>query len=84
MCIYFYSCFKYILLLILLIILIVNIKSEWASNIHLYEYIKCIIAGIIIIFIIFIIYLCYLLVYKINNNVITPEEIIIENNLIQD
>lgn len=78
MCIYFYSCSKYILLLI---ILIINIKSEWASSMDLYEYIKYIIAGIIIIF---MLYLYYSLIYKKNNNIITPEEIIIENNIIQD
>ena len=76
-----YNCSKHTTLLSLLILFIIGIKIEGFPNMDLYEYIKFVGVGFIIIF---IIYLYYLLVYKINNNVITPEEIIIENNTIQD
>ena len=79
MCIY--NCSKCILLLTLLIVIIINIKTECLPNMDLYEYIKFVVLGFIMGF---IIYLFYSLNYKKNNNVIVPEEIIIENNILRN
>ena len=68
---------QYCSLIIIFIFILYTIKNEFYNSTHLYEFIKFVIA---ILLIIFCLYLFLVLIKKIYNNRIVPEENDIEEN----